>query len=493
MENNIPIHLQEIIFGSSDSSISKKISKFEKEGVIRKIAPRIYTSNLSESPEEIIRRNIFSILGNLYPGAVLSHRSAFEFKPTSTGILLVTYKYTKKIKLPGIVISFQKGYGPIEGDTSFTGELFVSQMPRAFLENLQLTRKSGPDSKTLTRTEIEGKLAQIIRVNGEDELNKIRDKARSIAQKLGMNEEFQRLDRIISALLSTHPSRILTSPAATARAFGHPYDPSRIELFEILFQELSQSEYRRLEEKNLSQKGFRNFAFFESYFSNYIEGTQFEIEDAKTIISTQKPLPARNEDSHDILGTFRIVSNRKEMATVPDSPDELLEILRYRHSIVLSARRNKNPGSFKHENNFAGTTSFVDKDLVRGTLIRGLDYYKALRQAFTRAAYMMFMISEVHPFLDGNGRVARIMMNAEMVKASESKIIIPTVYRDDYLGALRRLTRQRDPGPYIRMLYRALEFSALIHGDDLEAMQKELEESNAFLEHTEGQLRIAKG
>lgn len=46
-------------------------------------------------------------------------------------------------------------------------------------------------------------------------------------------------------------------------------------------------------------------------------------------------------------------------------------------------------------------------------------------------------------------------MNAELVAAKQAKIIIPTVFRDDYLGALRKLTRQRQPDAYIRMLNRA--------------------------------------
>jgi hypothetical protein len=48
MEKNLPIHLQEIIFSSSDKKLSKQISKLEKEGKLRKIAPRIYSSNLTE-------------------------------------------------------------------------------------------------------------------------------------------------------------------------------------------------------------------------------------------------------------------------------------------------------------------------------------------------------------------------------------------------------------------------------------------------------------
>jgi Fic family protein len=75
--------------------------------------------------------------------------------------------------------------------------------------------------------------------------------------------------------------------------------------------------------------------------------------------------------------------------------------------------------------------------MVRGTLLQSYDFYKALDHPFSKAVYMMFIISEVHPFIDGNGRIARIMMNAEFVSAGHSKIIIPTVYRDDYKCILR--------------------------------------------------------
>lgn len=166
MEKNLPIQLQEIIYGSSDSTISKKISKLEQEGKIRKIAPRLYSTNFDDSPEIIVRKNLFSILGHLYPGALLSHRSAFEFEPTSTGQLFLTYKYTKKAKLPGITIRFLEGAGPMEGDNKLSGELYVAQRERAFLENLQISRRPSPYSKTLSFPEIEERLEKIIRVNG---------------------------------------------------------------------------------------------------------------------------------------------------------------------------------------------------------------------------------------------------------------------------------------------------------------------------------------
>ena len=166
------------------------------------------------------------------------------------------------------------------------------------------------------------------------------------------------------------------------------------------------------------------------------------------------------------------------------------KILAYRHQILLSARADKNPGQFKDKNNFAGSTAFVDLNLVKGTLIRSFDFYQALGHPFSKAAYMMFVISEVHPFLDGNGRIARVMMNAELVKGGQSKIIIPTVYRDDYTGVLKRFTKRGDCDPYIRMLQRAHEFSENIFGNDIDEMQDYLTKCHAFLEHTEANLVI---
>lgn len=490
MEKGLPIHLQEIIYSSSNPELSRQIAKLEQEGVIKKISPRLYTTNLNETPESIVKRNLFQIIANLYPNALLSHRSALEFKPTETGNIFLTYTYTKKINLPGITINFLQGHEAINGDTPFAGKLFVSQKERALLENLQSSRKPGPESKTLTLPEIEEKLEQVTQVHGEEGLNALRDKARRIAEQINMQSEFEKLNRIISSLLSTKTSKNLKSPLAVARAFGVPYDSGRLELFQILFRELQQREFKSYPDKNTSKQSFRNFAFYEAYFSNYIEGTIFEIDDAKRIIDTQMPLPSRNEDSHDVLGTYQLVSNQKEMSIIPKAQEELLKIILYRHSVLLSARKDKNPGQFKDKNNRAGETYFVDFKLVRGTLIKGFEFYQSLTNPFSKAAYMMFLISEVHPFLDGNGRIARVMMNAELVKEGQSKIIIPTVFREDYMGALRKLTRQSKPDAYIRMLQRAQEFSATIFDDDMNKMEKHLKDSNAFKEHTEAKLNI---
>lgn len=69
---------------------------------------------------------------------------------------------------------------------------------------------------------------------------------------------------------------------------------------------------------------------------------------------------------------------------------------------------------------------------------------------------------------------------------------IPTVYREDYLGGLRQLTRRQDPDTYIRMLQRAQLFSVTISGEDMDRMQNVLTESNAFEEGEDYILQIVK-
>ena len=483
-----PSKIQEIIFASSEKKESKRISALLKENLIKNIASRIYTSNLEEEPAIIIKRNWFHILSHLFPKALLSHRSALEFKPTSEGHIFLTYSYPSNIQLPGLTVHLLKGPSPIEGDNPFFEDLFASQDARAFLENLQETRKEGQESKCLAVSEIEERLEIIVRARGEQGLNTLHDKAREISTSLEMQKEFKKLNLLISGLLATGKSN-LTSPVAVARSLGEPFDLARIKLFECLYEELAGkvfSEYK----VSASVNAYKTFAFFESYFSNYIEGTEFTVSEAKEIILTDTPMPARDEDSHDILGTYRIVSDKKEMALCPASASEFLDLMRERHTVLLHSRTSKIPGEFKDRNNRAGNTEFVDWSLVNGTLKKGFEWYTLLRDPFAKAVYIMFLVSEVHPFHEGNGRIARVMMNAELSSKGMSKIIIPTVYREDYMGALRKLTHQQIADPYIRMLIIAHEFSSTLHHESINEMEQYLEACDAFKEPKEGKLNF---
>lgn len=100
---------------------------------------------------------------------------------------------------------------------------------------------------------------------------------------------------------------------------------------------------------------------------------------------------------------------------------------------------------------------------------------------------MMFLISEVHPFADGNGRAARVMMNAELIGAGEERIVIPTVYRSNYLAALRALTQTGTRDPLIRTLDYAQRWTAAVEWGELNATRRELAGCNAFIDPGEAE------
>lgn len=481
---------KEIIFGSSNPNISRVLSKKEKEGELRKVAPRIYTTNRVDSLENIVRRNLIDILVYRYPDALISHRSAKEMRPTATGDFFLTNSTTRRVTdLPGIILNFVKGPKASPHDIPFMG-MHISGEHRYMLENMQMSRKSGDESRVLPISVIENKLEQILLTGGEDRLNEYRDELRTVAEELGMQTEFAKINNIISALLSTHDAKVLSTDSAKALAVGNPFDKTRVELFEVLFEAIKDRYFVIRNNRNTDEESFRLFSFFESYFSNYIEGTEFEIDEAKAIVDSGIPMPRRDEDSHDILGTFKVLSNRAEMMKTPTSPKELFSILSHRHSILLEGRPHMNPGIFKTKNNRAGMTEFVDYQLVKGTLSQGFKYYAALTDPFARAIFMMFMISEVHPFNDGNGRVARVMMNAEFVRADQSRIIVPTVFREDYILALRKLTRHKDPLAYINVMTKLHQFSDNLYGTDFTELKNYLATCNAYEEPSQAKLQI---
>lgn len=481
---------KEIVFASSDSNLSHQIAQAEKKGLLRKIAPRIYTSNTIDSVENIVRRNIIDILAWRYPSAVISHRSANELRPTKEGEFFLTTTHNKRITdLSGITLNLLKGKPAIEGDIPYNG-LYIAGEYRWLLENMQSSRKQGDFSKILPVSAIEDKLEKIFLLGGENKLNEYRDKLRETASILEMPTEFERINKIISALLSTHSSDVLSTSSAKAIATGMPFDKNRGELFERLFESIKDRFFVERTNRNRDEESFRLFSFFESYFSNYIEGTRFEVDEAKQIVDTGIPIPRRDKDSHDIIGTFRLLSNRVEMQRIPTTAEELFAILQYRHSILLAGRPECNPGIFKNINNRAGNTEFVDHQLVKGTLHYGFKYYTALKEPFARAIYMMFMISETHPFIDGNGRVSRIMMNAELVRGDQTRIIVPIVFREDYILALRKLTRRQDPQAYIRVMEKLQLFSDNLYGTDFTELKEYLAQCNAYEEPSQAKLEI---
>lgn len=473
----------------SDSSISKAVYEAVERGHLRKLGSRLYTRNLQDDPQRLVRRNWYNLIASYYPDAVIADRTALENKPAEDGSVFLISSKKRETSLPGLTFRPRIGPEPIDSDRPFSGVRLAS-IPRAYLENLRESRaRGGRLPRTLSRDELERRLDALIRQQGEAAVNRLRDDARVIAPQLGYEAEAAELHELIGSLLGTRDGN-LASTIGKARHAGQPFDPDRIRLFETLFIALRDTLVERRPAPERDGESSATLAFFEAYFSNFIEGTEFTVEEAAEIVFEGVIPQERPADAHDVLGTFRVVSDLAHLKSLPSDFTGFRDLLRRRHATVMEAREDKAPGAFKDRVNRAGNTVFVAPELVGGTLERGFEFLQALDDPFQRAVYMMVLVSEVHPFADGNGRIARIMMNAELVARDQERIIIPTAYRTDYLGALRAFSKNGHTDPLIRMLDVAQSYTRRIDWSTLERARAALATTNAFDGAADAKLKL---
>ena len=429
--------MTKLIF-AKDTSEAKQLSKAVGRGELKRIRQGIYTDAEWEDIPKLLKNRWYQVVEYLYPSAVVSHATAVSLLPENKVIYITApVKIRKKVQISDL-LTIEVLPGDVEHlKEPFQPHSYRSSPSRYLLENLQISHKDVAAPKSLGKKWVEQELCRLLERYGEEELNRIRDEARANYSVLSMEKEFQSLESLIGAILSTQPIESLSTERAIAVAKKESFDPERIKTFQSLARYLLQCNFASRPYK-YNSSSWRNLSFFESYFSNYIEGTEFEIEEAEQIVFEKNEINNRHQDSHDVSSVFDVVQDYTEMATTPNSADELLALLIQRHSLIMDARPEKRPGQFKVK---ANDTVFVLPEQVEGTFARAFSIYQSLPKGLARAIFIQFLVTECHPFDDGNGRLARIMMNAELVSGEEIKIIVPTVHRDSYLNGLRDATR----------------------------------------------------
>lgn len=462
----------------NDVASRPTLAKAESAGQIVRLRRGVWTADLSSPTEEIIAANVWKLVAWFIPDAVIVDRSAASGGRIDGGVVTVaTDQRTTPLGLPGVTVLVRPRVAHAT-DLPWTNGLTISSPGRVIVDNLTPSRARGHTARTLSLNELQDWLADKSITYGE-RLPGLLENALTIAREWGLDDRAEEIHQLFDEAEGRSPMRRGASAFARSVTEGTAWDVRRVAMLEKARDQVGDYEMPLFPPPASDGE----LPFYEAYFSNYIEGTEFSVDDARRIIETQRPPARRPADGHDIIGTHRCVVDPHGRASTSTDVDELEEIMRSRHRTIMVGRPELGPGEFKDENNRVSAITFVDRNLVAGTLRHALADLEKIPAGFPRAVYIMFVVAEIHPFTDGNGRVARLMMNAELSAVRACRIVVPTVLRNEYISGLRRAsTSDGDISALAEVLRYAWAWTAAMPWGDRAATDGQLAATNALLD-----------
>jgi len=202
--------------------------------------------------------------------------------------------------------------------------------------------------------------------------------------------------------------------------------------------------------KSIDSLSSDEFAEFEKslfteliYNSNAIEGNSLSLEETSLILN-ENIVP----EGKTLREIYEVRNHKTALEFLKDYTGDFNENLILKlHSIILKDISKRFAGKYRESSVriFGSNVKFPDSEKVP-QLIRNLIYWykknKRKYHPFEIAVLISMKFVTIHPFIDGNGRVSRLLMNFLLTKNNYPKIDIYMTQRNRYLKAVRRANEE---------------------------------------------------
>ena len=198
-----------------------------------------------------------------------------------------------------------------------------------------------------------------------------------------------------------------------------------------------------------------------AYTSNAIEGntlTRKETELAidEKVTSGAKPINDYLEALNHAKAFDFIQSSAK--AGVQIDENYILQI----HKIILSGIDDTNAGFYRSVRvRISGSQTILLNPLKVPDLMKDFSDWLMQKEddMLLKAFEAHYRLVSIHPFVDGNGRTARLLLNSMLLENGYAPIIIRPIDRKRYLSALETYQTKENNAPYYRFMLAALNRS----------------------------------